>query len=215
MLVFVDESGDPGMRLGTGATAYFTIALVVFEDHDDATACDQRIGLLRRELSLPSDFEFHFHDNHPNLRKTFLSTVAPYDFFYFGIVLDKSLLTGPGFQFKESFYKYASRLVFENAKPYLRNATVIFDESGSATFKMQLARYLRRQVNSSERPGLIEKVKVQSSSKNNLLQLADMIAGSLGRACLEGKTDQLDYWKIVRHREIYVQRWPKKERPEA
>lgn len=203
------------MRLGSGTTAYFTIVLVIFEDHDEATACDQRIGLLRRELSLPGHFEFHFHDNHPNLRRAFLATVAPYDFFYFGMVLDKSLLTGPGFQFKESFYKYASRLVFENAKPYLRDAIVVFDESGSATFKMQLARYLRRQVNHPRTPGLIAKIKVQSSSKNNLIQLADMIAGALGRTCFEGKPDQLDYWKLIRHREIYVQRWPKKERPET
>ncbi len=215
MLVFVDESGDSGMKLGSGATAYFTIALVVFEDHEEATACDQRIGLLKRELSLPAGFEFHFHDNRQALRKTFLSTVAPYDFFYFGIILDKALLQGPGFQFKESFYKYASRLVFENAKPYLREAIVVFDESGSATFKMQLARYLRRLINPPGEPGLITNVKVQSSSRNNLIQLADMVAGSLGRACLEDKPDRLDYWKLIRHREIYVQRWPKKERPET
>lgn len=215
MLVFVDESGDPGLKLGSGATAYFTVALVIFEDHEEATACDQRIELLKRELSLPGGFEFHFHDNHPALRKTFLSTVAPYDFFYFGIVLDKALLTGPGFQFKESFYKYASRLVFENAKPYLRDAVVIFDESGSATFKMQLARYLRRLINPPGEQGLITKVKVQSSSGNNLIQLADMVAGSLGRARLKDKPDQLDYWKLIRHREIYVQHWPKKDRPET
>lgn len=164
---------------------------------------------------MPGDFEFHFHDNHPTLRKTFLSAVAPYDFFYFGIVLDKALLTGPGFQFKESFYKYASRLVFENAKPYLRDAIVVFDESGSATFKMQLARYLRRQINLPGEQGLITKVKVQSSSGNNLIQLTDMIAGSLGRSCLEDKPDRWDYWKLIRHREIYVQLWPKRERPEA
>lgn len=215
MLVFVDESGDPGMKLEGGSTPYFTVALVIFEDYEEATACDLRIGLLRRELSLPTDFEFHFHDNHPTLRKTFLTTVAPYDFFYFGIVLDKSLLTGPGFRFRNSFYKYASRLVFENAKPYLKDAIAVFDESGSATFKMQLARYLRRQINQRDSPGLIRKVKVQPSGKNNLLQLADMIAGALGRTCLVGKVDQWEYWKLIRHREIYVQRWPKKERPEA
>lgn len=46
-------------------------------------------------------------------------------------------------------------------------------------------------------------------------QLADLIAGSLGRACLVGKADQWDYWKLVRHREMHVQRWPKRDRPGA
>lgn len=45
MLVFVDESGDPGMKLEGGSTPYFTVALVIFEDHEEATACDLRIPL--------------------------------------------------------------------------------------------------------------------------------------------------------------------------
>ena len=50
MLVFIDESGDPGLKLHEGSSAYFIISLVVFEDHDEAIACDQKIQLLKREL---------------------------------------------------------------------------------------------------------------------------------------------------------------------
>ena len=50
MLVFIDESGDSGLKIGEGSSRYFTVALVVFEDREEATACDQRIELLKREL---------------------------------------------------------------------------------------------------------------------------------------------------------------------
>lgn len=50
MLVFIDESGDPGLKIEKGSSRYFTVSLVVFEDKEEALACDQRIGLLRREL---------------------------------------------------------------------------------------------------------------------------------------------------------------------
>ena len=48
MLAFVDESGDSGRKILNGSSLYFVVAVVTFEDHDDALACDHRIGLLRR-----------------------------------------------------------------------------------------------------------------------------------------------------------------------
>lgn len=50
MLIFIDESGDPGLKIKQGSSKFFTVGLVVFEDHNEAIACDNRIGLLRKEL---------------------------------------------------------------------------------------------------------------------------------------------------------------------
>ncbi len=40
MLVFIDESGDTGLKIDKGSSKYFVIALVIFEDHEEAIACD-------------------------------------------------------------------------------------------------------------------------------------------------------------------------------
>jgi hypothetical protein len=53
MLVFVDESGDAGMAGKVGQTPFFIVALVLFEDHDEAEKVDRRIDLIRAELKLP------------------------------------------------------------------------------------------------------------------------------------------------------------------
>lgn len=72
---------------------------------------------------------------------------------------------------------------------------------------MQLQKYLKKKMNQgAER--LIKKVKLQDSWKNNLLQLADMVAGSISRS-LSAKSDSDLYKGIIKHREIYVQVWPK------
>lgn len=60
MLIFIDESGDSGLKIDQGSSRFFTVSLVVFEDHDEALACDQRIGLLKRELRWKEGSEFHF-----------------------------------------------------------------------------------------------------------------------------------------------------------
>lgn len=207
MLVFIDESGDSGLKIEEGSSRYFTIGLVIFEDSDEALACDQRIQLLKKELGLPESAEFHFKRNSNNVRRAFLAAITPYSFFYYGIVINKDLgkLWGEGFRNKESFYKYACGLVFENAKEKLEKAIIVIDESGSLDFKKQLAKYLRRKMSN----GMIKKVKMQRSESNNLLQLSDYIAGMINRSVQNKRKWADEYRKIIAHREIYVQIWPK------
>src|SRR3989338_5497825 len=207
MLVFIDESVDTGLTIEKGATKYFIIVMVAFEDNDEASACNKRIDLLRRELRLSPDYEFHFHRNSDRAREAFLRAVLPYQFFYYGIVINKEKLFGEGFKNKESFYKYATSLLFENAKEKLEHATIIIDESRPQLFKYQLASYLRKKINTTDRRH-IHKVKMQDSKRNNLLQLADMIAGAVNKSLIDGEDNQ-KFRKVIKPREMYVQIWPK------
>jgi hypothetical protein len=210
MLVFIDESGDPGLKIEKGSSRFFTVSLAIFEDKDEALACDQRITLLKRELGWKEDNEFHFKRNSDKVRRAFLKAVAPYNFFYYGIVINKDpkKLWGEGFRNKSSFYKYTCGLVFQNAKDKLENSTVVIDKSGNLDFRRQLAKYLRRKLN-REGKKLIKKVKMQRSRGNNLLQLADYVAGVINRSVQKRKKFASEYRKIIAHREIYVQIWPK------
>lgn len=209
MLVFIDESGCPGMKVEGASTAFFTVTLLAFEDHDEATACDQRIGLLKRELGWRDHEEFHFNKMRPDYRRKFLEAVAPYQFFYFAIVLNKSKLSGKGFQFPDSFYKYTCNLVFQNAKPHLSNAIVVIDGSGSRKFRLELSTYLRKRINDAG-SGVchIKKVKLQNSHANHLLQMADVVCGAVARSFTD-KPDAKEYRQIISHREFSVQYWPR------
>lgn len=209
MLVFVDESGDPGMKLDRAASRFFVVTAVLFEDHDEATACDQKINHIRKELGFPERTEFHFNSSRRAVREHFLQQVAPYEFFYFSVVLNKAKLFGPGFQFKASFYKYTVNLVFQNAKPHLRDATVVIDRSGGEEFRRQLAKYLTKRINLKDGPSIIRKVKTERSHSNNLLQLADMVCGAVARSFRTDKADHAFYRRFIRHRELSVQVWPR------
>lgn len=209
MIVLIDESGDPGLKLDQGSSQYFAVALVAFEEPDDALACDQRIQLLKKELGWEPNQEFHFKRNSDRIRSAFLSAVAPYNFFYYGIVINKDpkKLWGEGFKSKTSFYKYACGLVFENAKDKLHNATVIIDKSSSMDFRRQLATYLRRKLNAKS--CVVGKVKMQRSGSNNLIQLADYVASMINRSVTNKKKHADEYRRIIAHREMHVQIWPR------
>ncbi len=208
MLVFIDESGDTGLAIDRGATKYFAMFMVAFEDHDDAIACDQRINLLKRELDLSQTFEFHFHRNSDRVRNSFLRAVLPYQFFYYGIVIDKKKLTKDWFNIREPFYQYAAGLLFENAKERLDQAIVVVDRSGRQLFKYQLASYLKEKMNQQNGHHFIKKLKMQDSKSNNLLQLTDMVAGAVHRSLLYADIDSQQFRAIIKPREIRVQTWP-------
>jgi hypothetical protein len=212
VLVFVDESGDPGLKLNSGSSRYFVVTLLYFTDLDEANRADSHIGEIRRSFGLPEGFEFHFNKLNNYYRTEFLKRMAGFDFSYFSMVLNKTELYAEGFKFKDSFYKYTCKLVFDNAKAYLSNATVIVDGSGSKEFRKQLEGYLKRRINASDENKHIKKLKIQDSHRNNLLQLADMVCGAVARSFRENRgEDCAEFRKLMRKREKYVQLWPKKK----
>jgi len=88
MLVFVDESGDTGFKLGQGSSGQFTITLVIFSENEEAEATSRRIDELRAELKLSEDGrkgEFHFNDNSNDQREAFLLAVSKFDFTIFSV----------------------------------------------------------------------------------------------------------------------------------
>ncbi|MBI4668490.1 MAG: DUF3800 domain-containing protein [Elusimicrobia bacterium] len=206
MLVYVDESGDAGLKISQGSSPYFVVALIVFDDHEETQAVEQRIQLLRHELQLHPRFEFKFNKCSRELRLAFLRAVAPCSFFYYGIVIDKSGLYGEGFGVKESFYKYVTQLVFLNAREHLENAKVYLDAIGDRPFRKQINNYLKKKINRKKKH--IEQVGFLNSANSSLIQVADMVAGAINRSRSD-KADAEQYIKVIRHREAHLQVWPK------
>lgn len=210
MLVFIDESGDPGRKILNNSSTHFVIGLVMFGDNDDALECDKRIDSLRGDLGLSPGYEFHFSSNSKKVREAFLNAVSPFPFFYhvFALNKDPEKLIGPGFNVKESLYKFATRLAFENVRPYLTDARVIIDRSGDKRFREELSTYLRRRIRDENDRSLIRKLKLQDSKKNNLLQLADYVVGVSNRVIC-GKPDGVEYRrKYLAVHEISLRVWP-------
>ncbi len=210
MLVFIDESGDPGLKVSQGSSRLFVVSLVVFEDDEEAMACDRRIALLRQELKWHDTDEFHFYENSDRIRRAFLEAVASYNFSYYCVVINKDPVKISPQAFKNIglFHEYACGLLFEKAKEKLNRATVIIDRTGNLNFKRQLLKYLRQRMNSHNQE-LIKELKMQRSSSNNLLQLADYVSGLTNRFIQGDKKFATDYYKMISHRERYVQVWPK------
>jgi len=196
------------MKAKIGTSEYFIVTAIIFEDDEEAECCDHRIATLKAECGKGEGFEFRFSRCCDEMRSTFLAAVSGCSFFYYSLVLNKAKLYSKGFHNKESLYKYTTHLVFENAKPILRNAKVTIDQCGERQFRESLSKYLKRKMNE---PGdtLIKKVKMERSHSNNLLQLADMVCGAVAKSFKRTDTDGRSFRRMIKHREGRVQVWPR------
>lgn len=207
MLVFLDESGDPGVSGKAGSSPVFVITAVVFSDSAEAERCAEAICDLRRDLGLNERFEFHFNKCSDKFRTAFLECVAGFDFYHHSFVVNKDKLYGEGFKQKSSFYKFVCGMVTDNLGPHLRGATLTFDRCGDRLFKTQLERYLKGRSNAGHQQS-IRKIKFEESHTNQLLQLADMICGAVARSRKPGKDNPDRFRKIIMRREWMLRVWP-------
>ncbi|HWO72502.1 MAG TPA: DUF3800 domain-containing protein [Dehalococcoidia bacterium] len=210
MLVFVDESGDLGRKLGRDSSQFFTVALVVFENTGDAQTCQAAIEALRVKKGFGADQEFKFHDDNHKLRLAFLQTVSNQRFTCRTFTLNKASrrLNGPGFAHPGPAYKWVCSTTLANAKPFLTDATVVIDGSGNRLFRQQMSTYLRRQINTPEQPH-IRRVKIGRSHSDPLLQLADYVAGVTNRG-YEAKPGSEVYERFLRAKRRSKRLWPQK-----
>ena len=180
MLVFIDDSGDPGFKVEKGSSAVFVIALVIFDDPLEAEKTAVEIKQLKRDLKFPDDVEFKFHQSRIQVKRKFLQKVSRYKFRIRAIVVKKSNIRSPFLMSsRESFYNYIVMQVLRNSKKNIKKAKLKFDKRGEKKIRDNLRVYLSRELDNRSNH-IFEDLKFVDSKTNVLIQFADMVAGAIG-----------------------------------
>lgn len=197
-LVFIDDSGDPGFKLGRGSSSHFVIACVIFDDPLVAEEVALSIKKYRRSLGWGDHREFKFNKTKKKYVRELLEIVSRYNFRVRAICIDKSLIYSHELKSKQdSFYNYAIKLVLEKSDS-LNKADVRLDGHSGREYKKSAITYLRREANA--RSSKVAKVRFVDSGTNVLIQLADLVAGSILRTTQTSKTDSGEYMKVLEGR---------------
>jgi Protein of unknown function (DUF3800) len=176
VLVFIDESGDPGFK-AVGSSQVFVVAMVIFADAESASIAQGRIKALGERLKVKPEFKFSKCKD--EYRTAFFDEVASCRFKVRAIVVRKERVRSPNLrETKESFYKFFIRMMMMHDGETLKNAKVVIDGSGDREFKKQFRAYLRKHFDSTR----IRAVDLKDSRDDELIQLADMAVGAIARA---------------------------------
>lgn len=208
MLIFIDESGDTGLKLTQGSSAYFVLAFLVFNENINAEECDGAIADFRNKLGWKDNQEFHFKKNSDFIRNKLLLIVSTCSFDYYVVVIDKAKLVrlhgylGVG----QDFYQLACSLAAKELLGIFKDAVVVLDGQEKPEFLESIKRSLK---SGKDKKFFIKKIKMQDSRKNNLLQLADYIAGVINRSISDKKKDAGKHRGIIKKHEKMIIIWPK------
>lgn len=198
MLVFIDDSGDPGFKINKGSTRFFVIALIIFKDDLEAEKAAVRIKGLKRKLGFPDDLEFKFNKSSRKTRVSFLKTINVFDFQIRSIVFDKTKITSDELKNnKNSFYGYAIKMVLKHSRNFIVQAKVKIDGSGDRVFRKNFLSYLRRELSLTEKP-ILKHCKIVDSKGNALIQMADMVSGAVRRSYDDCLGDAKVYKTIIK-----------------
>lgn len=175
------------------------IACVIFDDNLDAEETALKIKRLRRSLEWRDEHEFKFNKANKQIRLTFLNEVRSCNFRVRGIIADKSVVRSPELRRnKTKFYNYMIKQVLSKSAGSIKNGSIRLDGHGDRSYKKAAISYFRQQAN--PKGAVIKDLKFVNSKSDNLVQLADMVAGSILRTTQTGKNDNNDYYKIITKR---------------
>lgn len=196
MLIFMDESGDTGFKLGQGSSAYFVIMLVLLKEAAHAEAIREDIENLRGDLHWSK--EFHFSKTPDNIRGAFLETTARHPLAFRAIVIPKGLICKEFLKTNgEVFYNYVTRLVLEHDGGVINAAKLFIDKKGNKQWRNALATYLRQSASAHGEHKLIA-IQQKDWQENALVQLADMYSGALYRKVTQGDNR---FYRRIQHKE--------------
>ena len=200
MLVFIDDSGDPGFKTKKGSSLVFIICCIIFDDELEAEKTAIKINELKRRLKKSDNFEFKFNKCSKKIRTEFLKVVANSKFRIRAIVMPKANIYGAELKnSKESFYNFSIKTVLKYSFGKIKDAKIRLDGHGNRIFRNKLIVYLRKHLNKQNRK-IIQDLRFKNSKKDVLIQLSDMVAGTIGRNYQATKTDRTLYWNIIKKR---------------
>lgn len=193
-LIFIDDSGDPGFK--GASSSRLIMAAALFTDSQEATTLSKEIDKFRNFLGWHDDYEFKFSKIRKDIIASLLDIIAKHNFQIYSVYIDK-----------ESFER--AKYILNNEKLYnwlikelllsmpLYNAKIEIDGSSSKQYQHRTSAYLRKALKNSQKGKCT--IKFVDSRKDNLIQLADVIVGSVNRS-MTNKTDANAYLNKLKNK---------------
>lgn len=200
-VIYIDESGTPDIH--DTDQPFFIVAAVVVESKKELSSLEQRFRHVCELLNRPVEHELRTGGLSAAKHARALHELSRINYQWAAACFDKSKLQSAGFQDPKTLYRYVFQFLVGDLLMTAWEADLVIDENSTAGFQAELATYLERQ-NSSLPVQRLQEVKFASSSKERLIQLADLIAGAVRRS-VQAESAPL---REIDHQTISLQFWP-------
>jgi hypothetical protein len=187
----LDDSGDPGMDLSRKVSSHFSLAMVQLPSNEPLPG----LASLRKLLHLPEMYEFKYNKTSMQQKEAFFEIVQAIPFRVRAIVVDKASLSKDFLNLDGQRFAihWIVSLALRASELDISNDILILDGAPPAFRRNLRVEFSRRcQVTGRIRP--FKKIVSGDSSREDGLQLADMVVGAITKHCL-GK--ESSYFEVI------------------
>lgn len=201
MIIFIDESGDSGFKVQKGSSESFVISLVIFDDEQEAEKTAAKVKEFKRKIGKPLRFEIKFNKLKKDLKVDFLETIKDSKFRVRSIIVNKDKVYSTSLRTDTKvYYNFFLRQVLEHNNNTIKDAKLRIDGFGERKLKKAIGVYLRQSLNGEVKNKVMNNIKFVDSKSDVLIQMADMVSGSIHRSFQIDKGDSNLYKEIIKHR---------------
>ena len=209
---FIDESGSFGWDLeNPDVSTHFIIVAILVQGSDLASVRTALESIRKRHFQTGEIKSSHIKRDQHDRRQRILAEMLYLPFTIFAVVIDKNELSDvEGLHYKGSFYKFTNNIVHKELQHLFSRLTIVADEIGGSDYMKSFCEYVKKRLPIPDLFGESEFL-FQNSKNDVLIQLADLIAGSLAFDYdLHKKADGAPvYHKMLRNRIARIELYPK------
>lgn len=211
ILAYIDESGNFGYEFDKeGVSEYFIIsAIVITEKAKDNLIC--KTDMIREMFFQKGEMKSSSIGGNHKRRVKLLNELLKLEFKIFAVVIDKKkIFENNGLRYKAPFYKFINNILHKELGSAFKFLTICNDETGSNEFMQSFTEYVKEKSKPLDLFG--EQYFSFENSKNNvLIQLADIISGTLTFEYETIKKDSSNptYLRMLSKHLLHIQKWPK------
>lgn len=174
---FADEFGNNSFDFDSQGT-HFIIATVV-ANTNDLDSLNEEVSRIRKKHKFQTG-EIKSSKVGKNYRRRLavLEDIVKLNITIYSVVINKKELSGEGFGYKKSFYKFTNGLLYKELYRTYPNLDLYVDEHGGNDFMKEFKRYVEK----NHMPTLFagSGFSIMESKTSDLIQIADFVAGTLG-----------------------------------
>lgn len=208
---YVDEFGAFGYNFeNEGCSTHFIIAAIIV-DENDITMIKHSVESIRNKYFPNGEIKSSRIGKDHRKRISILNELKVLPFKIFALVCDKRrIYEQSGLRFKPSFYKFINNLAYQELRTSFSNLVITADEVGENEYLKSFAKYIReREIPLS----LFDKslFRFENSKDDLIIQVADIVAGSLAYNYDEHKKDRADgnnYKSILASKLLMIKEFP-------
>lgn len=197
--IIVDDSGDPGVD--GSSTSHFIIAAVIIVGEDERGKLVAAVDKYRQKMGWKDTHEFKFNTTKKVIIEELITIIQKYEFSAYAMVLDKSRIpVTPDIIDSNSLYYYVMKELL--LKLDLRNPHITIDGIGGKKYMQRIRTYIRKNL----KAGGVEKceIKFADSKKDSLIQIADIVAGSVARSFRDDRVNTEKYLKLMNKKIVQI-----------